>query len=323
IVEATARAIAAAIERTAGVQAALLRAALLRALLAALLRAALLLPTGLRVLLRLLILLRLPRLTLLGGLTLLPRLPRLTGRRERGLTRVERPRLPRQLVELAPQRLQLRDQLGIRIGLDPLALHGLFLSTSERLLRLPLEVAQRGRRDRVGGRDLHAVPLADQLGGDGEEPLRLGLLQAAQRVRKLRRRTGRLIAELLRDPLDVARQLLERPTQIVLALGELVGLLTVHAAAQSAAVDAVVQELAHPLLQLRLKLALLPIEVGRTVREIGERLARSLLPLRGHLLQRGLKLTPGLLDRPLRFGRIDAFALPARPIHRLERLVEL
>src|SRR5690606_34985095 len=106
IVEATARAIAAAIERTAGVQAALLRAALLTALL----RAALLLPTGLRVLLRLLILLRLPRLTLLGGLTLLPRLPRLTGRRERGLTRVERPRLPRQLVELAPQRLKLRDQ---------------------------------------------------------------------------------------------------------------------------------------------------------------------------------------------------------------------
>src|SRR5690606_40369182 len=100
-------------------------------------------------------------------------------------------------------------------------------------------------------------------------------------------------------PLDVALERLELLAQLVLALAELERLLTVHAAAQ-AAVDAIVEEAPHPLPQVGLQLALPPVELGRAIREIRERLVRGLLPPRRHLLERRLQLPARLLDRPLR-----------------------
>src|SRR5690606_11630137 len=288
IVEAAARAETAAIERTAGVQAALLRAALLgpALLLTALLLAALLLTAGLRILL--LAFLRLAGLTLLlAGLPL----SRLSGGAERLLARIEPAGLAAQLVQLAPQRLQLRDQLRVRIGRNLLALNGLLRRARERLLRLTLEVAQRRRRDRVRCRGLHPVAFSNELGRDRKAPNGLRLLQPAQRVGKLLGSARRLLAELLRNPLNVTLERLELLAQLVLAPAELGGFLTIHAAAKPT-VDPVVEQVAHPLLKLGLQLALLAIQIRRPVREIGERLARRLLTLCRHLLQCRLELPP-------------------------------
>src|SRR5690606_11500535 len=182
------------------VQAALLGAALLAALLlAALLLTALLLAAGLCVLL-----LALLRLAGLPRLLARLALARLSGRAECLLARIECTGLTAKLVQLAPQRLQLRDQLRVRIGRDLLALHGLLRRTRERLLSLTLEIPQRRRGDRVRRRGLHPVAFADQLGRDGKAAQRLGLLHPAQRVGQLLGGTRRLVAELLRDALNVA-----------------------------------------------------------------------------------------------------------------------
>ena len=87
--------------------------------------------------------------------------------------------------------------------------------------------------------------------------------------------------------------------------------------------------MAHCLLQILRRPALLVIELLRAVREIGERLADCGLALRGELLQRLLELTARLLDRALRLLRdrrlllLALVGLLVRLIHRLQRLVEL
>src|SRR5690606_12489639 len=93
-------------------------------------------------------------------------------------------------------------------------------------------------------------------------------------------------------------------------------------AASNAALDPVVERVAHRSLQLGSELALPTVQVGRPVREIRERLARLLLTLRRHLLERLLELAPRLLDRALRLRRIDILAAARSPIHRPQRLVE-
>ena len=100
-----------------------------------------------------------------------------------------------------------------------------------RFLGVALQIAQRRRRHGVGGRDLGAGAAQDRVAAVAEPRARLHALQIGERLIQRLARLGRLVAELLRDALDVCLEGLELLLQIVLALGELLGLIVGQAAA--------------------------------------------------------------------------------------------
>jgi len=64
------------------------------------------------------------------------------------------PGLLRQICELAAQRLQLRDELGVRIRRAALSRHGFLVRKCLGLFGAALQIAERRRRDGIRGRYL-------------------------------------------------------------------------------------------------------------------------------------------------------------------------
>ena len=139
--------------------------------------------------------------------------------------------LLRNLVELAANVLDLGAQLGVRIGLGALARHGFRIRERLRFLGVALQIAQRRRRHGVGRGDLRAGAAQDRVAAVAEPRARLHALQVGERLIQCIARLRRLLAELLRDALDVFLEGLELLLQIVLALGELLGLIVGYGAA--------------------------------------------------------------------------------------------
>ena len=129
---------------------------------------------------------------------------------------------------------------------------------------------------------------------------------------------------MLRDALDVLLEVFELLLQIVLALGDLLGLVVGNRA--TAPRVRIAAAGAQRLLQIVGDLTLALVELLRAAREILERLAHRRLPLGRELLQRFLKLTPRVLDgapRLLGAHLLLLLTLAARLIHGLQRLVQL
>src|SRR5690606_23876635 len=123
---------------------------------------------------------------------------------------------------------------------------------------------------------------------------RLRLLQLRQRARQRLGSARRLTAELLRDALDILLERLELALQRFLSRADIERGPPIDPAADTA-IDTVVERITHGALQLGRELPLATIQIGGALRDIRERLARLLLALRGHLLQRLLELAPRLL----------------------------
>ena len=100
-----------------------------------------------------------------------------------------------------------------------------------RFLGVALQIAQRGRRHGVGRRHLRAATLRDHVAAISEPRSRLHALQVGQRLIQRFARFRRLVTELLRDALDVFLEGFELLLQVVLALGELFGLVVGQTAA--------------------------------------------------------------------------------------------
>ena len=70
----------------------------------------------------------------------------------------------REVGELTAQRLELRDELGVRIRRLALTRDRFLVRVLRRLLRVALQIAQRRGRDRLGRGDLRARAAQDPLG---------------------------------------------------------------------------------------------------------------------------------------------------------------
>ena len=143
--------------------------------------------------------------------------------------------LLRELGELAAQRLQLRDELCVRIRARLLAVDRFRIRRRERGLRVALQIAQRRRGDRIGRRDLRARAAENRLGAVAEPRARLRALQVGERLIELLARAGCLLPELLRDALNFALERLELVLELGLAIVEFLRLLVGEPAAAAVA----------------------------------------------------------------------------------------